>query len=99
MRSSMIVHECEAGGTLLALRVELSRSGPYAVISIVLLDYLDADTSRRNHPRNIIVELLAQRVNLARFHQRCGLHDHFRRDVIEHPAFVVLTPAAPITAF
>src|SRR5215472_12724866 len=96
MRTGMIVHEGETGGSLLAFRVVLSRLGPDAVIPVGLLDDLYAHAGRRNHPRDVVGEFLAQSVNLATFHQRRSLCDHFGRDVIKHPPLVVLTPATPV---
>src|SRR4029077_4685992 len=62
MRTGMIVHEGEACGTLLAFGVELPGLRRDAIIPVVLLDNLDADTSRGDHPRHIGSQLLAESV-------------------------------------
>ena len=98
MRTGMVMHEGEAGGALLALGVEIPGFRRDAIIPVVLLNHLDADARRGDHPRDIGSQLLAERVYLALFHQRRGLNDHFGREVIEHSAFVLLAPAAPIAA-
>ena len=69
MRASMVVHEGETSRTLLTLGVELSGPGRKAFIPVALLDDLDADTRRGDHPRNIVGELLAQRIDLSSFHR------------------------------
>src|SRR5215813_8742074 len=96
VRTGMVVHEGEAGGALLALGVVLPGLRRDAVVSVILLDNLNADARRGYHSGDIGSQLLAQRIHLALFDQSGGLNDHFGRDVVEHPALVVLAPATPV---
>src|SRR3989442_16023705 len=98
MRTGMVVHEGEAGADLIALGVEGPRPRGDAIVPVTVLHDLDAHALRRDHPRNVSVELFAERIYLALLHQSRGLRDHVGGDVIQHPALVVLPPTTPVTA-
>src|SRR5262245_48503230 len=94
----MVVHEGEAGSALIALRVEVPGLRSHPIIAIALLDDLNPYAGRRDDPRHVRVEFLAERVHLTPLHQPSGLHDHIAADEIEHPTLVVLSPATPVAA-
>src|SRR6516225_2610095 len=98
MGARMVVHKGEAGGSLLTLRVEFPRLRRDAIIPVVLLNDLDADTLRGDHSGDIGIELLAKGVDLPLLHECGGLCDHLGGDVIEHSALVVLAPTPPMAA-
>ena len=68
MRARMVMHEGETGRTLTALRVELPRLPRSAIISIALLDDLDADARWGNDPGHIVMQLLPEGIHLALLH-------------------------------
>src|SRR5882672_6372348 len=96
--AGVVVHDGETGRALIALRVEFARRRRNPIISIELLNDLDAEARRPHHPGDVVVELLAEGVGLPRLHQAGGLYDHLRSDDVEHSPLVLLTPSPPVAA-